>query len=233
MPTSDHADPLATGSAPSAWANEQQLIAALRAGDEAAFMRLVDQHHASMVRVATVYVQSLTLAEEVAQETWVRLLKSLDRFEGRSSLKTWLFRILTNTAITYGKREARQIPFSDLEGPETDLDESALSPERFIPADAPDSAGHWAAGPTPWRMETLEDRLVKRETLRRIQQAIDVLPPNQRAVITLHDVEGWESKEICNILGISETNQRVLLHRARSKVRQALERYFEEADEVR
>jgi RNA polymerase sigma-70 factor (ECF subfamily) len=213
--------------------DEQMLLAALRAGNEAAFMHLVDQYHAAMVRLAMVYVQSTMLAEEVAQETWLRMLKSLDRFEGRSSLKTWLFRILTNTAITYGKREGRQIPFSDLERAGDEADERSVDPERFIPSEDREWAGSWAVDPQPWAGNVVEDRLVKREIVARIQQAIEALPANQRAVITLHDVDGWESKEICNVLEISETNQRVLLHRARSRVRQALERYFEEADKVR
>lgn len=209
--------------------DERQLLAALRAGDESAFAALVDQYHAAMVRLASSYVGSQAVAEEVAQETWARALRSLDQFEGRSSLKTWLFRILTNTALTTAKREGRSIPFSDF-APDAE-DEPAVEPERFY---GPDHASHgwWAVHPTPWQAEALEDTVVRRELLARIQQAISGLPANQRAVITLHDVEGWETKDICNILGITETNERVLLHRARAKVRRALERYFDSEREA-
>jgi RNA polymerase sigma-70 factor (ECF subfamily) len=214
-------------SAPVTRPDEQALLAALRAGDEAAFMRLVEQYHASMVRLATIYVSSTAVAEDVAQETWARALRSLGSFEGRSSLKTWLFRILTNTALTTARREDRTIPFVDFEPAD---DEPAVEPELFFAQG--ELAGHWVANPRPWETGSAEDAAVRHETLGRIERAIAALPDNQRAVITLHDVEGWDSKEICNVLGISETNQRVLLHRARSKVRGALERYYEEADMV-
>lgn len=205
--------------------DEGALLAALRAGDEAAFLALVERHQAAMVRLALAYVGSPAAAEDVVQETWVRALRSLDKFEGRSSLKTWLYRILTNTALTHARQAGRTITFSDLAG---DDDEPAVEPERFQPASDPEWAGHWAVEPRPWRLESLDDRLIRREVLSRLQAAIDALPPNQRAVITLHDVEGWESKDICNVLGLTETNQRVLLHRARAKVRRALERYFDD-----
>lgn len=204
---------------------EQQLLAALRAGDEEAFMALVERYHAAMIRLAATYVGSQAAAEDVTQETWVRALRSLAQFEGRSSLKTWLFRILTNTAITHAKRDGRTIPFSDLEHPSSNDDEPAVEPERFLPV--PGGGGQWAVDPAAWRAETLENQVTRRELLTRIQAAIDALPPTQRAVITLHDVEGWGSKDICNILDITETNQRVLLHRARSKVRRAVERYLD------
>lgn len=202
--------------------DERQLVAALRAGDEAAFLRLVEKHHAAMVRLAAVYTGSPAAAEDAAQEAWVRALRSLDKFEGRSSFKTWLYRILTNTAITQAKREGRTLTFSDLT-PEGEL-EPAVEAEHFQPA------GSWANDPAPWRSETLEDRQGRRELLAQVQAAIEALPPAQRAVITLHDVEGWAVKEICNILEISETNQRVLLHRARAKVRRALESYLDERE---
>lgn len=204
---------------------EQSLLAALRAGDEAAFLTLVERHHASLVRLAASYVGSQAAAEDVAQETWAKALRSLTQFEGRSSLKTWLFRILTNTALTVAKREARSLPFSDFDSLEAD--EPAVEPERFLPADHPQWPGHWAAFPNPWPADAPEDRLAQRELLTHIQRAIDALPATQRAVITLHDIEGCDSKEVCNILAIGETNQRVLLHRARTKVRRAVERYFE------
>ena len=215
-------------SSPIAPPDEGPLLAALRAGDEAAFMRLVEQYHAAMVRLAMTIVGSTAVAEDVAQETWTKALRSLDAFEGRSSLKTWLFRILTNTALTTAKREGRTIPFSDFEP--ADDDEPAVEPERFIPDG--EWAGHWTDYPRRWELESAEAVAIRHETLACVQRAIAALPENQRAVITLHDIEGWETQEICNTLGISETNQRVLLHRARSKVRRALEQYFMEADEV-
>lgn len=186
-------------------------------------MALVRRHHAPMVRVAQIYVSRRDIAEEVVQEAWVGVLKGLDRFEGRSSLKTWLFRIVANVAKTRAVREGRTIPFSALSSPET-VPEPALDPERFRPPDDPRWPGHWASKPVEWP----EHRLLERESLMRIAQAIDALPDSQRAVITLRDVEGWSAEEVCNALGLSETNQRVLLHRARSKVRRALERYFDE-----
>lgn len=204
--------------------DESQRLAALRAGDEAAFLALVEQYHAALVRLATTYVGNPALAEDVAQETWVRALRGLERFEGRSSLKTWLFRILTNTALTYAKRAGREVTFSDLAGND---DEPAVEPEKFLPASDPDWAGHWAAPPQPWPAEGLEGRVERRELLRQVEAAIADLPPNQRAVITLHDVEGWAASDICNVLGLSETNQRVLLHRARARVRRALARFIE------
>jgi RNA polymerase sigma-70 factor (ECF subfamily) len=198
-------------------------LAALRAGDEAAFMALVRRHHAAMVRVAQIYVSRREVAEEVVQEAWVGALRGLDRFEGRSSLKTWLFRIVTNLAKTRAAREGRTIPFSALRTPGS-VPEPAVEPERFRPPDDARWPGHWAARPAEWP----EQRLLETESLARIKEAIEELPDNQRAVITLRDVEGWSSDEVCNALELSETNQRVLLHRARSKVRRALERYFDE-----
>jgi RNA polymerase sigma-70 factor (ECF subfamily) len=195
---------------------EARLVEALRAGDEAAFRELVARHHSSLVRLATVFVRSRAVAEEVAQEAWLGLLQGLDRFEGRSSLRTWLFRILANIAKTRAQREGRSIPFSSLEP-----DEPAVESERFFPAD------HWAEPPRSWR-DVPEERLLANETLTLVAEAIEALPPSQRAVITLRDVEGWTSEEVRSVLDVSETNQRVLLHRARSKVRRALEKYLDE-----
>jgi RNA polymerase sigma-70 factor, ECF subfamily len=178
----------------------------------------VRRHHAAMVRVAQIYVGNRAIAEEVAQEAWVGALKGLERFEGRSSLKTWLFRIVTNLAKTRAVREGRTIPFSALRSPEN-VPEPALEPERFRPPDDPRWPGHWASKPQEWP----EEQLLAGETLRIVDVAIEGLPAAQRAVITLRDVEGWSAEEVCNALELSETNQRVLLHRARSKVRKALE----------
>ena len=201
------------------------LIERLRQGDERAFMELVEMYHNSLVRIALMYVSDRATAEEVAQETWLGVLQGIRRFEGRSSLKTWLFRILTNIAKTRGARESRSIPFSALE-PAEEQDEPAVDPARFLPAGDP-GAGHWAHPPENWG-EDAEARILSQETRAVIQQAIDGLPPNQRTVITLRDVEGWSAEEVCNALNIGETNQRVLLHRARAKVRTALEKYFAE-----
>ena len=203
-------------------AAEAELLDALRAGRESAFSALVQKYHTSILRVARLYVSSPATAEEVAQETWLAVLNGIDRFEGRSTLKTWIFRIVTNIARTRGQRDARSIPFSSL-GEETS--EPAVDPDRFAPA-GERWAGHWKSYPERW--DTLpEERLVGAETRARVQRTIDRLPLTQRQVITLRDVEGWEPEEVCSALEISETNQRVLLHRARSKVRQALEGYLE------
>ena len=188
-------------------------------------MDLVERYQPPMLRIARMYVSTRAVAEEVVQEAWVGVLKGLDAFEGRSSLRTWIFRILVNTAKTRGQREARSLPFSSVWGPGRD-GEPAVEVERFLAADHPQWPNHWAAPPATW--ETVpEERLLSQETLERVGAAIEVLPPNQREVIRLRDVEGWSSVEVCNALEISETNQRVLLHRARAKVRRALEGYLE------
>jgi RNA polymerase sigma-70 factor (ECF subfamily) len=202
---------------------ESRELDALRSGDEEAFQALVRRHQSAMVRVAQIYVSRRDIAEEVVQEAWLGVLRGLDRFEGRSSFKTWLFKIVTNLAKTRAVREGRTIPFSALRSPES-VPEPAVEPERFRHPDDPRWPGHWASKPTDWP----EEQLLGGETLERIQDAIEALPDSQRAVITLRDVEGWSAQEVCNALELSETNQRVLLHRARSKVRGALERYFDE-----
>ena len=194
------------------------LLRALRAGDERAFAALVDMYGPSLLRLAQLYVSSRAVAEEVVQETWLAVLTGIERFEGRSSLKTWLFRILTNKAKTRGQREGRILPFSSLAA-DGDEDQTAVAVERFA------RGGAWATPP----QGVPEERLLAGEARARVEEAIAALPPNQRAVITLRDVEGLSADEACNILGLSETNQRVLLHRARAKVRAALERYLEEA----
>lgn len=210
---------------PTAPADETALVAALRGGDETAFMMLVKRFQPQMLRLARMYVPTQALAEEVVQEAWLGVLKGLDAFEGRSSLRTWIFRILVNIAKTRGQRERRTVPFSSLWSPEGD--ERAVEPERFRP-EGERWAHHWADEPSSWD-SVPEDRLLSTETLARIGEAIDLLPPNQREVMRMRDVLGWSSQEVCNALEISETNQRVLLHRARSKVRRALETYLSEA----
>lgn len=179
-------------------------------------MELVERYHASFLRVAQMYVSTPSVAEEVAQEAWLGILAGIERFEKRSSLKTWMFRILTNIAKTRGVREKRSIPFSSLQ-PEGD--EPAVDPERF-------AGGAWAQAPSQWG-ENPEERLLGAETQRLILQAIEKLPPAQRAVITMRDVAGLSAEEACSALDVSETNQRVLLHRARSKVRAAIESHLE------
>jgi RNA polymerase sigma-70 factor (ECF subfamily) len=200
------------------------LVRALRAGDEAAFAELVDRYGASMLRLATMYVSSRAVAEEVVQEAWLAVLTGIDRFEERSSLKTWIFRILSNKAKTRAEREGRTVPFSSLGDP--DPDEPAVDPDRFVDTGVP-GRGPWATPPRA--LDRIpEERLLAREAKERIVAAIMALPPAQRAVITLRDVDGLSAEEACEVLGLSEGNQRVLLHRARSKVRTEFERYVEE-----
>lgn len=215
------------GSRASTTSEDWNLVRALRTGDEAAFVALLDRYHASLVRLATHYVPNQAVAEEVVQETWVGVLRGIDRFAGRASFKTWLFRILVNQAKRRGAREARSVPFSALARAEAGGHEPAVEPERFLPA-GHDDAGHWAAELRDWR-QTPEDVVLAQETRVQVRLAIADLPPGQRLVITMRDIEGWSADEVCNALTISETNQRVLLHRARSKVRRALERYLEGA----
>lgn len=201
--------------------SDLELVDALRCGDEPAFLRLVDRYHASMLRLATSLVRSHAIAEEVVQEAWLGIMRGIDGFEGRASLKTWIFRIVTNIAIKKAVRERRTIPFSSFDASAV----QSVDPARF--RTLPDRyAGHWAFEPHGWSAIP-EDRLLSRETLARVATAIEALPPSQRAVVTLHDVEGLSSAEVCSILSITAANQRVLLHRARSRVRAALERYLE------
>jgi len=217
------------GSQPSggvASAEDLHLVEALRSGNESAFVSLIDMYHSSMLRLAMLFIPSQAIAEEVVQETWIGVLHGLDRFEGRSSLKTWIFRILTNRAKTRAQREGRSVPFSSLPEFTSELHEPGIEFERFQGSDQ-QSPGSWVSFPRSWE-EIPEERILSQETMTRIQEAIDTLPIGQREVITLRDIEGCTSDEACGLLGVSEANQRVLLHRARCKVRRALERYFEE-----
>jgi RNA polymerase sigma-70 factor (ECF subfamily) len=199
---------------------EGDLLAALRVGDEAAFRALVTRHHQAMVRIASCYVRSRAVAEEVTQETWLAVIQGLDHFEGRSSLRTWIMRILTNRARSRGVRESRTIPFSWT----GDGGEPAVDSGRFRGSDDR-WPGHWASSPVSWS-DVPADRLVDAETRIVVDEAVRAMPEGQRAVITLRDLEGWTSEEACELLAISEVNQRVLLHRARGRVRAALETYF-------
>src|ERR671939_535816 len=187
------------GTAQATCHDDARLVAALRQGDETAFARLVEQYHGPLLRLARLYVADSAAAEDVVQETWLGLLRGLDRFEGRASLKTWLFHILVNRARTRAVRDGRTIPFSTLVDLETETVESA--------ADLP------------------EERLLVGELVERVRAAVAALPPAQREVVTLRDVEGWTADEVCRLLDLSDANQRVLLHRGRSKVRAALEAY--------
>ena len=203
-------------------ANELALLDGLRAGDEAVFALLVGRYGGAMLRVAQLYVRSRAIAEEVVQDAWIGVLNGSSRFEGRSSLKTWIFRIVANRAKTRAVKEGRSIPFSDL-GP----DEPSVDPERFRgPEDR--YPGHWTTHPSSWA-GVPEERLLASETLTLVENAIAELPPAQAIVITMRDVEGFDAAEVCDALDISESNQRVLLHRARSKVRRALEEYLDAA----
>lgn len=205
------------------------LLAALRAGDESAFVTLVERHHAALVRVARMYVHDAAVAQEVAQDTWLGVLNGIASFEPRASLKTWIFRILINRARTSATREGRSIPLSAAFDAQTAPDEPAVDPARFQPDDpASQRPGWWAsraAAPGKWELSP-EDLVLAAETHACLTAAIAELAPSQREVITLRDIEGLTSDEVCNILAITETNQRVLLHRARSKVRQAVEHYM-------
>lgn len=206
---------------------DRRLVAALQDGDEAAFRQLIDMYHAPMLRLARSFVSDRAVAEEVVQEAWLGVIRGIARFEGRSSLKTWLFRILTNTAKKRGVRERRTVPFSALAAPGEDED-GVVDADRFLPADHM-WAGHWAAAPGSWGSAP-EERLLAGEARAVIEAAIAKLPDVQQQVITLRDVQGWTSEEVCELLEISEGNQRVLLHRGRAKVRNALEDYFTATD---
>lgn len=196
--------------------DDAELIVRLRARDKGAFTALVRELHGSLVRVAMMFVTSRATAEEIAQDTWGNVLASLDQFEGRSSLRTWIFRICTNRAKTLAGREARSSPFSELET----AGEPLVDRSRFK------ADGMWAEPPRAWKDDTPEGVLDRAEAVTQIQHTLAEMPAMQRAVITLRDVRGLESVEVCNVLDISESNQRVLLHRARTRVRQALERLY-------
>jgi RNA polymerase sigma-70 factor, ECF subfamily len=204
---------------------EQLLVQALRERDQAAFELVLDRHYSAMLRTAMIYVGSRARAEEVVQETWLAVLGGIGRFDGRSSLKTWIFRILVNRAKTSATRDARVIPLSSLGRGREDADGGGTpypaDPLHGCPPDAePLFCGSAAMARNP------EDWLLSEELREHIEAAIETLPPQQREVIVLRDVEGWAPNEVCNMLGISESNQRVLLHRARVKVRDALAPYL-------
>jgi RNA polymerase sigma-70 factor, ECF subfamily len=203
-------------------AEDLRLVEALRAGDEKAFMELVERYGPSMLRVAMLFVHTRAVAEEVVQDTWVGVLDGIDRFESRSSFKTWLFRILTNTAKSRGVRESRTVPMSSLVEAGLEPGTVSVEHERFVP-EGKRWAGHWASSPARFD-ELPESRLLSSETVSLVRAVVDELPEAQRAVIAMRDLAGFDAEEVCAALGISAGNQRVLLHRARAKVRDALER---------
>ena len=197
-------------------AEEWLLVQRLRSGEETAFSTLVQRYQRSMIRLAAAHTPNQAVAEEVVQEAWIGILNGIDGFEGRCPLRAWMFRIVANTAKLRGAREARSTPFSALE----DDEGPSVSADSFRPADDPRWAGHWAwnSSPTPWP----DEQLGSQQTIALVKEQLQRLPPRQREVMTLRDIEGWTSAEVCESLGLSEENQRVLLHRARSKVRQGL-----------
>jgi RNA polymerase sigma-70 factor (ECF subfamily) len=204
-------------------ADDHELVERLRAGDEEAFMDLVVRWSPSMLRVARMYVPTQAVAEDVVQETWLGVLQGIDRFEERSSLRTWVFSILVNRARTRGERERRTVPFAALAREETEGEFEAVDPARFVREG--DAIGAWAAPPVRW-WEEPERALGSAEAVERIEAEIEKLPEMQRLVITMRDVLGMSSEDVRSALDLSETNQRVLLHRARSKVRAGLEDYY-------
>jgi len=201
-------------------ADDRAVVVALCNGDEGVFEGLVERYHRSLVRVALMYVADRAIAEEVAQETWIAVLEGIERFEGRSSLKTWILTIVANRARTRAGRERRALPISALAGD----DEPEVPLDRFLPPDDPHRPLGWAAPPRAWP----EERLLSGEVVECVREAIAQLPPAQQAVIGLRDVEGLSAAEVVAALDISAGNERVLLHRARSRVRRALEEYFDD-----
>jgi RNA polymerase sigma-70 factor, ECF subfamily len=190
--------------------SDAALVDRLRAGDEAAFRALVQRHHVRLLRLAESLSPSRAVAEEVVQDTWLAVVRGIDRFEGRASVKTWLMRILVNRARTAGAREARSVPLDPRPGPAVPID-------RFA------STGAWATPPTPWAEEA-DDRVVAERLAARVRASLPALPDGQRQVLLLRDVEGLAPTEVCDLLGVSEGNQRVLLHRARARLRDILDR---------
>jgi RNA polymerase sigma-70 factor (ECF subfamily) len=206
--------------------SDAELIDRLRHGDESAFAWLIDTYSAPLLRLAVTFVQDAAVAEEVVQETWLAVVTGIGRFEARSSVKTWLFKILTNQAKTRALRERRTIPFSAFDVDEGD--EPAVDAARFLPANHPQWPHHWATPPQPWSIGP-EGTALDREAMAVVRRALKDLPRAQRVVVAMRDVHGWPSADVCAALELSEANQRVLLHRGRSRLRAVLERYFTDA----
>jgi len=214
---------------PRSGGDERRLLAAVLAGDESAFAALVDAHSSWMLRTALLHVSSRAVAEEVVQEAWLSVLRALDGFEGRSSFRTWLFTIVVNAARKQAARERRSTAFSSLASPRTGVAEQGSLVDRMFDGSHPRWANMWNTVVDPWD-RLPEERVLSGEVLRTIETAVHGLPPAQRAVFQLRDREGWSAAEVCNALELSDSNQRVLLHRARLSVRQALEEYFDQRD---
>src|SRR5919106_6931684 len=211
--------------APERTLDDAELAARLRAGDERAFAELIDAYGPGLRRLARWYVPSEAVADEVVQATWLAVIEGIGRFEGRSSVKTWVFRILRHIAHRQGERERRTVTCGT--GSATEDDEGrSFDPERFLPFDHPQAPGHWRSFPPAWERRP-EDELARRETMGVVAAAIATLCPSQREVITLRDIEGWTGAEVCETLSLSPVHQRVLLHRARMRVRTALEHHFD------
>jgi len=202
---------------------EDAVLSRLRSGNEGAFDELVNKHHSTLIRMAMSYVADREVAEEVVQDTWMAVIESLDRFEGRSSLRTWICGILIHKAKDRGVREKRHTTFSAFESSDDD-NEEAVDPSRF--QQSGEWAGHWAFPPQPWDDRTPEKLLASQQAVNAMQQAIEALPATLKEVLILRDVEGIEAKEVCEMLKITETNLYVRLHRARERVRQAVETYL-------
>jgi RNA polymerase sigma-70 factor, ECF subfamily len=204
--------------------SDGELLAGLREGDETAFRTLVKRYHPSMRRVAMSYVKSVSVADEVVQETWLAVIRGLPGFQERSSLKTWIFRILVNRAQSRAVRERRTTPFSSMHEADSESGPT-VDPDRFVEGGAFD--GYWSVSPSRF-CDLPEERLLASETRAILGRAINDLPARQQQVLRLRDVEGWDADEVCESLGLSAGNQRVLLHRARAQLRSALEAHFKE-----
>jgi RNA polymerase sigma-70 factor (ECF subfamily) len=205
--------------------SDEQTLAALRAGDEDTFRDLFARSYPMMKRVARTYVASDAVAEEVVQETWTAVVTGIDRFEGRSALGTWIFSILTNQAKSHSAREKRAVPFSCVAP--SGAEEPAVDPDRFQNDDEA-WPGHWATPPRPWQKP--ERRVLSLEARDHLKAALAQLPDRQRLIVGLRDVDGHSAEEVCDLLGLSQENQRVLLHRGRSRLRAVLEEYLDAAD---
>ncbi|HEX8751440.1 MAG TPA: sigma-70 family RNA polymerase sigma factor [Nitrospira sp.] len=203
---------------------DEALLRRLCAGEEGAFDELVNKHHGALIRMAMGHVADREMAEEVVQDTWMAVIENLDRFEGRSSLRTWIFGILIHKAKDRGIRERRHTTFSAIESYDDDSEE-AVDPSRFRQSGEWD--GHWGFPPQPWDEQTPEKLLASQQAVNAMNQAIEALPMTLKEVLILRDVEGVEVKEVCELLKITETNLYVRLHRARERVRQAVESYLE------
>ncbi len=203
--------------------SDSDIVNALRAGDEDAFRALVTELNPSLTRLARTYVTD-ALAEEVVQETWAAVIRSIDAFEQRSSFKTWIYRILLNKVRTLAPREAKIVPFAAM-GHTSDGNYQSVDPDRLLAEGTP---GHWTTSPPEWQ-RLPADQLESKEALAAIADAIEQLPPSQQEVVTLRDIDGWTAAEVCNTLGISSVNQRVLLHRGRTALRTVLEEHFTDA----